>query len=84
MCEGCHDTPRRFILERPEERIYQLQKDGMTLPSFWDRTGQRVVNGGFFPPERYRPMTANNPAYRRFYVEKWKNLVNRVDILSPR
>jgi hypothetical protein len=84
MCEGCHDNPRRFILERPEERIYQLQQDGMTLSSFWDRTGQKVVNGGFVPLDRYRAMAAKSPAYRRGYVDKWKTLVQRVDISSPR
>ena len=84
MCEGCHDNPRRFVLERPEEGIYQLQKDGMALSSFWDRTGQQVVNGGFLPPERFRAMAAKSPAYRRGYVEKWKTLVDRVDISSPR
>jgi hypothetical protein len=84
MCEGCHDNPRRFMLERPEERIYQLQQDGMTLPSFWDRAGQRVVNGVFFPADRYRAMATKSPAYRRGYLEKWKSLVHRVDSSSPR
>lgn len=83
-CEGCHDSPRRFILERPEERIYELRKDGMTLSSFWNRNGQKVVNGGFFPADRFQLMTAKSPAYRRAYVEKWKILVNHVDISSSR
>ncbi|KAF0220249.1 MAG: hypothetical protein FD174_1329 [Geobacteraceae bacterium] len=84
MCEGCHDNPRRFILERPEERLYELRKDGLTLSSFWDRNGQRVVNGGFLPLERYKTMTKKSPAYYKAYVEKWKALVNRADISSPR
>jgi hypothetical protein len=83
-CEGCHDSPRRFILERPEERIYELGKDGMTLSSFWNRNGQKVVNGGFFPADRFRAMTSKSPSYRKAYVEKWKTLVNHVDISSPR
>ncbi|HEX9079793.1 MAG TPA: selenite/tellurite reduction operon b-type cytochrome iron-sulfur cluster-binding subunit ExtO [Desulfuromonadaceae bacterium] len=84
MCEGCHDSPRRFILERPEDRIYDLTRDGMTLASFWERKGQRVVNGAFFPAERFRTMTGKGPAYRRAYVEKWKSLANHVDTSSPR
>jgi len=84
MCEGCHDNPRRFVLERPEEIIYQLRKDGMTLSSFWERTGQLVVNGGFLPPDRYRAMTAKSPAYRKAYVEKWKTVIKRDAISSPR
>ena len=56
MCEGCHDNPRRFLLEPAAERIYQLQADGMTLPSFWDQSGQKVVNGSFLPAARYREL----------------------------
>ncbi|MHB8773095.1 MAG: selenite/tellurite reduction operon b-type cytochrome iron-sulfur cluster-binding subunit ExtO [Syntrophales bacterium] len=78
MCEGCHDTPRRFLLERPEDRIYQLQADGMTLGSFWDRAGQRVVNGGFLPESRYRRMTTKTQAYWKAYLAKWQHFLNRV------
>lgn len=84
LCEGCHDTPRRFILEKEEERIYDLQKDGMTLRSFWDREGQRVVNGGFLPLPRYRLLTTKSPSYQRAYLEKWQRLINRVENSSPR
>ncbi len=84
MCEGCHDSPRRFILERPEERIYDLAKDGMTLSSFWAREGQKVVNGSFMPVERFTAMTKKGPAYSRAYVEKWKSLADHVDTSSPR
>lgn len=79
MCDGCHDNPRRFILERSEERIYRLQADGMTLLSFWERTGQQVSNGAFMPISRYRRMTAKSPDYLRGYVRKWQSLVRRVD-----
>ena len=79
MCEGCHATPRRFIMEKPEDRIYQLQADGMTLPSFWDRTGQKVTNGDFLPVSRYRQMTIKSPAYQRAYLEKWQKLINHVE-----
>jgi len=72
MCDGCHDNPRRFLLERPQDRIYDLQRDGMTLSSFWDRRGQRVVNGSFLEETRYRQMAAKTDAYKRAYVEKWK------------
>ena len=79
MCEGCHDTPRRFIMERAEDRIYQLQADGMTLPSFWERTGQRVTNGDFLPVSRYLRLTKKSPAYQKAYIEKWQKLVNHVE-----
>lgn len=79
MCDGCHDAPRRFLMEGKEDRIYQLQNDGMKLPSFWDRTGQEVINGSFLSPDRYRAMTGKSPAYQRAYVEKWKSLIDRVD-----
>ena len=84
MCEGCHDNPRRFIMEKPEDRIYQLQADGMTLPSFWDRTGQKVTNGDFLPVSRYLQLTKKSPAYKKAYIEKWQNLINHVENSSGR
>ena len=79
MCEGCHDNPRRFVLERREDRIYRLREDGMTLDSFWDAKGQRVADGAFYPEERYLEMSRKSASYRRGYLEKWRNLVNRVE-----
>ena len=78
MCDGCHDNPRRFILERPDQRIYRLEEDGLALASFWDRTGQQVANGDFMPLSRYRAMTVKSPAYLQAYVRKWQTLVRRV------
>ena len=75
MCDGCHDNPRRFLLERPQDRIYDLQKDGMGLWSFWDQTGQRMVNGSFMEEARYRRMAAKTDTYKRAYVEKWKRFI---------
>ena len=82
FCDACHDDPRRFLLERPGDRIYDLRQDGMTLSSFWDRTGQTVENGSFLPPERFRAMAAKSPEYRKGYVKKWSQFVNRVDASS--
>lgn len=79
MCEGCHDSPRRFIMEPPGDRIYQLQADGMTLPSFWDRSGQKVTNGDFFPVSRNLQLKKKSPAYQRAYLEKWQNLIKHVE-----
>jgi len=79
LCDGCHDAPRRFLMEDPRDRIYRLREDGMTLESFWDRNGQRVVNGAFLPAESYRRLSARGPEYQRGYLEKWRNLVHRVD-----
>jgi hypothetical protein len=82
MCEGCHDNARRYLMESPEDRIYQLEADGMTLPSFWDRTGQRVANGDFLPVARYRQLGVKSPAYQRAYLEKWQTLIRHVDASS--
>jgi len=81
-CDGCHDEPRRFLLEAVERRIYLPAKDGMTLPSFWDNRGQTLVNGRFFTPEEFARLSGRTPEYVRNYVEKWQNLVNRVDASS--
>lgn len=72
MCDGCHDNPRRFLLEPPQDRIYDLHKDGMTLYSFWNQAGQKLTNGRFMDQRSYQLMTTKTNAYKRAYVEKWK------------
>jgi predicted DNA-binding WGR domain protein len=79
MCEGCHNNARRFILEKEENRIYQLELDGMTLHSFWDQAGQEVINGSFMEVSRFAKMSSKSPAYTKAYVRKWKRLVDRVE-----
>jgi hypothetical protein len=78
-CEACHATPARFLLEPPSRRIYRLEQDGMGLASFWDQAGQRVVNGGFMPASRYRTMRTGSPAYTKANIEKWRQILNRVE-----
>jgi hypothetical protein len=82
MCDGCHENSRRFIMERKEDRIYNLQADGMTLPSFWERTGQTVVNGDFLAVSRYMQMSKKSQAYWKAYIEKWQGLVKHVESSS--
>lgn len=78
-CEGCHDNPARFLLEPEARRIYNLEKDGMGLASFWQQTGQRVSNGSFLDAARYLRMSSKSPAYTKAYVAKWKTFLNRVE-----
>jgi hypothetical protein len=78
FCDECHQNPRRFVLEPPRDMIYNLRASGMTLNSFWDRTGQTVSNGSFLPPERVQRLNSTSPAYRQAYVEKWQTFINRV------
>jgi hypothetical protein len=78
-CEGCHDNPTRFLLEPESRRIYNLKQDGMGLDSFWLQGGQRVSNGSFMDAGRYSRMSNKSPAYKKAYIEKWKQLLNRVE-----
>jgi hypothetical protein len=78
-CEGCHDNPRRFLLEPESQRIYQLRKDGMKLDSFWSQTGQKMTNGNFMSASRFLQMSKKGAAYKKAYIEKWKQLINRVE-----
>lgn len=73
LCDACHDNPRRFLRERPQDRIYDLTKDGMTLASFWDSRGQTIINGSFLDEAAYRRLTSRTADYTRYYVEKWKS-----------
>ena len=81
-CEGCHDNPTRFLFEPESRRIYNLQKDGMGLESFWSQSGQRVSNGSFMNAISYLRMSSKSPAYTKAYVKKWKTFLNRVENLS--
>jgi len=84
LCEGCHDNPRRFVLEAPEQRIYQLQEDGLSLSSFWARDGQQVVNGAFLEEERVRALSLTSPDYIRKSLDKWQRLLKNVESSSGR
>jgi hypothetical protein len=79
MCDGCHNTPQRFLLEKEEDRIYQLQKDGMTLVSFWDQREQKVSNGSFMSHDRFAKMASKGPDFKKAYIKKWKNLIRAVE-----
>jgi len=81
-CDGCHNNPRRFLLEPPTERIYNLQQDGLGLDSFWDQRGQQMVNGSFMDYARYKRLSARTVEYARYYVEKWKKLSKPAEISS--
>lgn len=74
-CGGCHDNERRFVLEKPEDRIYDLKADGLTLESWWNQAGQRVVNGAFFTRERFDHMNTRTPEYVRQHLRRWKSLL---------
>jgi len=79
MCDGCHNNPGRFLLEKEEDRIYRLQKNGMSLASFWSQKGQTVGNGSFMTPDRFKKMASKPPEFKKEYVKKWKRLIKAVE-----
>jgi len=79
MCDGCHSNPERFLLEKEEDRMYRLQKNGMSLTSFWSQKGQTVGNGSFMTPKRFEKMTSKPPEFKKAYVNKWKQLIKAVE-----
>jgi hypothetical protein len=83
-CSGCHENPRRYLLEADEERHYLLEKDGLPLRSFWSQQGQTVVNGSFLSREEHDRMNRKTPEYVRQYLKQWKNLLDRADRPSAR
>ncbi len=83
-CEACHESPSRFLLERPGDRIYDLSRDGLALASFWTQAGQRVTNGSFYDNAAWTRMSAKGPAYQRAYVERWKRWIESVEASSGR
>jgi hypothetical protein len=83
-CSGCHEAPRRFLLEADADRLHLLDKDGLALRSFWSQTGQRVTNGAFFPQDRYTRMNRKTPEYVRQYLRQWQNLLDHAAPPSKR
>ena len=65
VCAGCHEAPRRYLLEDDEDRLYLLEKDGLPLRSFWSRKGQTVSNGSFLPEAHHTLMNRRTPEYVR-------------------
>lgn len=84
MCDACHDAPARFLLEPRKNRIYRLSEDGMGLESFWDRRGQKVVNGSFMPEARVTRLQERGSEFQKGYLRKWLLLYNRVENSSSR
>lgn len=84
MCDACHDAPARFLLEPRMERIYRLPEDGMGLESFWNRGGQKVVNGSFMPEVWVTRLQQRGPEFQKGYLKKWQMLYNRVENSSSR
>lgn len=83
-CSGCHDSPRRFLLEPDAERLYELEKDGLPLRSFWSRDRQTVVGGAFLPEDRHEAMNRKTPEYVRQYLRQWQKLLDRAEPRSAR
>ncbi len=75
LCDDCHANPRRFLLEPAQDRLYDLQRDGMTLASFWNQTGQTLTNGSFIDQRYYTQLATKTDTYTRAYVEKWKRFI---------
>jgi hypothetical protein len=78
MCDECHNNPERFLLENIEDRIYRLQKNGMSLESFWSQKGQTIANGSFMTPARFNKMASKSPEFKQAYVKKWKRFIKAV------
>ena len=83
-CGGCHDSPRRFLLEPEAERIYELERDGLPWRSYWSRAGQNVVNGSFLPADRHQAMNLKTLEYARRELERWQRLIDHAAPPSPR
>jgi hypothetical protein len=83
-CSECHDSSRRYVLEPEAERLYELEKDGLPLRSFWSRDNQAVGNGSFFPPDRYEAMNRKTPEYVRQHLRQWQRILDRAEPPSGR
>jgi hypothetical protein len=62
-------------MEPDDARLYRLDEDGLPLRSFWNRQGQTVVGGAFFPEERFARMNRRTPEYVRAHLRQWQDLL---------
>ncbi len=83
-CDACHASPRRFLLERDEDRLYRPDLDGLPLGSFWNSGGQTMQNGSFFPAGRFAAMNRKTAVFTRGYLIRWKQILERVAPSSGR
>lgn len=83
-CLGCHDSPRRFLLEPDSARVYRPDEDGLPFRSFWSQQGQTMRGGRFFPADRHTAMNRRTPAFVREHLRQWQTLVDRVGRSSAR
>lgn len=83
-CAGCHEQPRRYLLEEDADRLYLLEKDGLPLRSFWSRRAQTVSNGSFLPERHHSLMNRKTPEYVRQHLRQWKRLLEPADRSSRR
>jgi hypothetical protein len=72
------------LLENDRDRIYRPDEDGLPMRSFWNREGQVVRGGAFFPPDRYRAMNRKSPTFVREHLKQWQDILDRVDRSSAR
>lgn len=77
LCNGCHGNARRFMLQPLEQRKYRIDLDGLQLDSFWRSEGQMIVNGGFYPQQRFDAMSQKTLQYSQKYVEKWQKFLKQ-------
>ncbi len=77
MCDNCHDSKRRYLLEDPEDRIYRIDQDGLGLSSFWDQQGQTISNGSFVSESQFLQINNKDAAYTKAYVKRWKKILGQ-------
>lgn len=77
MCDSCHGNARRFMLQPLQQRKYRPDLDGLQLESFWRSDGQSVVNGSFCSQQQFDVMSRKTLEYKRNYVKKWQNFLQK-------
>jgi len=81
-CDTCHHNPARFLLEKVQDRIYDLRQDGLPLDSYWNQKGQRIKNGAFVSQKFFDRMSRQSIDFQKAYIKKWKHLLDSVDSSS--
>lgn len=79
MCESCHESGKRFMRVKKSEQIFDLQKDGLLIDSFYNSRWFRVSNGRFVNDEEFAEVMKKSPEYRKLAVRKWKSLADMLN-----
>lgn len=74
-CESCHYNDRRLMSLPDNESLYNLSKDGLPFPNFYNSQYHEMVKGRFLTEEEVQQIQKNSPQYQKELIEKTQQVI---------